>query len=214
MKSRFTHRFTNRSNRPDLSLFATLTLWGEGTEARQKRGEARAVGLNTCHSYCTYCFSSWSHCSWEAWLSSIALGRRLLCDYYSFEKLKDNKTIKMLKKNSNLRATRAFRSRWTRQTLGKRSKIINSKKRKYLYWECPTRIMYTFHGIMKSSINQELEKDKMIHLEISAHYWWLPGFHFTWRWLFVTPAHVLFWRFNSSWWVYSAAFRAGPDSFG
>lgn len=40
IKFRCTHWFTNRSDRPDLSLFTALTLWGgEGTEAREKRQE-------------------------------------------------------------------------------------------------------------------------------------------------------------------------------
>lgn len=37
MKSRCTHRFTNRSNRPDLSLFAALTLWEQKHVRREEK---------------------------------------------------------------------------------------------------------------------------------------------------------------------------------
>lgn len=50
---------------------------------------------------------------------------------------------------------------------------------------------------MKSLINQELEKDKMIHLEISAHYWGLPSFHIYWKTVVCnTSTHVVLalWR--------------------
>lgn len=39
IKFRYTHWFTDRSNRPDFTLFTTFTLWGEGKHSHQKRGE-------------------------------------------------------------------------------------------------------------------------------------------------------------------------------
>lgn len=43
IKFNCTHWFTNRSNRPDFTLYTAFTLWGEGQEVHQKRREPRGA---------------------------------------------------------------------------------------------------------------------------------------------------------------------------